>query len=77
MPDSLWERVQPLLPERRRRRRLYPERKPCDDRAALPGTVFVLKTGIGWNQLPRMLFGHHLLPAPVVVDRGRSLASTA
>lgn len=57
MPDSLWERVQPLLPERPPRRRLYPGRKPCDDRAALAGIVFVLKTGIGWNQLPRMLFG--------------------
>jgi len=57
VPDSLWERVQPLLPGRRPRRRLYPGRKPCDDRAALAGIVFVLKTGIGWNQLPRMLFG--------------------
>ena len=57
VPDSLWERVQPLLPERPPRRRLYPGRKPCDDRAALAGIVFVLKTGIGWNQLPRQLFG--------------------
>ncbi len=57
VPDSLWERVQPLLPERPPRRRICPGRKPCDDRAALAGIVFVLKTGIGWNQLPRMLFG--------------------
>ena len=57
MPDWLWERVQPLLPERPPRRRLYPGRKPCDDRAALAGIVFVLKTGIGWNQLPRSWFG--------------------
>ena len=57
VPDSLWERVQPLLPARPPRRRLYPGRRPCDDRAVLAGIIFVLKTGIGWNQLPRMLFG--------------------
>ncbi len=57
MPDSLWERVQPLLPGHPPRRRVYPGRRPCDDRAALAGIVFVLKTGIGGNQLPRMLFG--------------------
>ena len=57
VPDTLWERVAPLLPPHPPRRRLYPGRKPHDDRAALAGIVFVLKTGIGWNQLPREMFG--------------------
>ena len=57
VPDSLWERVAPLLPARPPRRRRFPGRKPVDDRAALAGVVFVLKTGITWNQLPRDLVG--------------------
>jgi transposase len=55
--DTLWERVAPLLPAPAPRRRLYPGRKPLNDRAVLAGIVFVLKTGIGWNQLPREVFG--------------------
>lgn len=30
---------------------------PVDDRAALAGIVFVLKTGISWRELPREVFG--------------------
>jgi transposase len=56
VPDSLWERVAPLLPVRARRRR-FPGRKPVDDRVALAGVVFVLKTGISWNELPGDLVG--------------------
>ena len=56
VPDSLWERVAPLLPRPVRRYR-YPGRKRADDRAALAGVVFVLKTGIAWNQLPRGVCG--------------------
>ena len=57
VPDSLWERVEPLLPPRPPRRHQHPGRKPADDRTALAGIVFVLKTGLGWNQLPRDLLG--------------------
>jgi transposase len=57
VPDALWERVEPLLPARPPRRRRYPGRKALDDRAALAGIVFVLKTGIAWNQLPREVVG--------------------
>jgi hypothetical protein len=32
-------------------------RRPIDDRAALAGIVFVLKTEITWNQLPTGLVG--------------------
>ena len=57
VPDSLWERVAPLLPAHSPRRYRYPGRKRADDRAALAGIVFVLKTGIAWNQLPRSVCG--------------------
>lgn len=49
--DELWERVEPLLPRRKRRRRMG--RPPLSDRAALTGILFVLKTGIPWEDLPR------------------------
>jgi transposase len=57
VPDSLWERVAPLLPARPPRRRRFPGRLPVDDRFALAGIVFVLKTGITWNQLPAEVIG--------------------
>jgi transposase len=49
--DELWELVEPLLPRRERRFR-YPGRKRFPDRQALSGILFVLHTGIAWQQLP-------------------------
>ncbi len=57
MPDRLWKRIAPLLTPPKARRHRYPGRRPIDDRAALAGIVFVLKTGINWNQLPTSLVG--------------------
>ena len=57
VPDGLWERIAPLLPPPKPRRRRYPGRRPINDRAAVAGIVFVLKTGITWNQLPTSLVG--------------------
>jgi transposase len=57
VPDGLWERIEPLLPAPKARRHRYPGRRPIDDRAALAGIVFVLKTGITWNQLSTSLVG--------------------
>ena len=57
VPDGLWERIAPLLPPPKPRRHRYPGRRPIDDRTALAGVVFVLKTGITWNQLPTALVG--------------------
>jgi transposase len=54
VPDGLWERIEPLLPRRRRRFR-YPGRRPLDDRLVLQGILFVLHTGIGWEHLPQEL----------------------
>jgi transposase len=49
--DELWQIVEPIIPKKKRRFR-YPGRKPISDRAALTGILFVLKTGIGWEDLP-------------------------
>jgi transposase len=57
VPEDLWRRVRPLLPTRPPRRRRYPGRLPVDDRAALAGIVFVLKTGITWRELPHDVAG--------------------
>jgi transposase len=50
--DELWEAIQPLLPPPKPRRFRHPGRKPLDDRKALTGILFVLKTGIPWEDLP-------------------------
>lgn len=50
--DQLWERIEPLLPVVERRYR-YPGRKRIPDRKALTGILFVLKTGIPWEDLPQ------------------------
>jgi transposase len=52
--DELWERIEPLIPHRARRRR-YPGRKPLDDRAVLTGILVVLARGIGFERLPKEL----------------------
>jgi len=53
--DRLWSQIAPLLPRPKRRRRRYPGRKPFDNRQVLTGILFVLKTGIPWEYLPREL----------------------
>jgi transposase len=53
LPDELWAEIQPLLPPPKPRRFRYPGRKPIDDRKALTGILFVLKTGIPWEDLPQ------------------------
>jgi transposase len=49
--DELWERIEPLIPGR------VPNpqggRPPVPDRNALTGIIFVLKTGIPWEDLPQ------------------------
>jgi transposase len=50
--DELWYLIEPLLPVKPRRIR-FPGRKPLNNRAALTGILFVLKTGIGWEDLPK------------------------
>ncbi|MFO0843656.1 MAG: IS5 family transposase [Gemmataceae bacterium] len=50
--DALWAAIEPLLPAPKPRRFRFPGRKPIDDRKALTGILFVLKTGIPWADLP-------------------------
>jgi transposase len=50
--NALWERIQPLLPPPPERRFRFPGRKPLDSRKILTGILFVLKTGIAWDDLP-------------------------
>ena len=50
--DALWAIIEPLIPVKPRRFR-FPGRKRLDNRRALTGIVFVLKTGIGWEDLPQ------------------------
>jgi transposase len=53
LPDALWERIKLLLPKPKKRRFRYPGRKPVEDRKVLIGILFVLKTGIPWEDLPQ------------------------
>jgi transposase len=49
--DALWTRIEPLIPKHHSP---TPKggRPPVEDRAALEGILFVLKTGIPWEDLP-------------------------
>jgi len=53
LDDELWELIEPLLPPPKKRRRKNPGRKPKDNRSVLTGILFVLKTGISWEYLPK------------------------
>ena len=50
LPDGLWAIIEPLLTKHRPNPKGGRPRLP--DRAALTGILFVLKTGIGWEDLP-------------------------
>src|SRR5215210_1994912 len=49
--DELWEIVEPLLPEEPPKPK--GGRPRVDDRSALAGIIFVLKSGIPWEMLPQ------------------------
>jgi transposase len=48
--DELWSVVEPLLPRRPERPKVGKPR--ADDRVCLTGILFVLKTGIAWEDFP-------------------------
>jgi transposase len=50
--DELWTRIEPLLPPRKPLSEKG-GRPPVEDRAVLAGILFVLKTGIPWEDLPQ------------------------
>src|ERR671917_1227498 len=51
--DELWSAIEPLLPSEPPK--LKGGRPRCDDRAVLAGIIFVLRSGIPWEMLPREL----------------------
>jgi transposase len=53
--DELWATVERLLPEEPPKPK--GGRPRCSDRAALRGIVFVLRSGLPWEMLPREVFG--------------------
>ena len=48
--DEFWERIEPVLPRRKKQRRGRP-RLPL--RQVVEGIFYVLRTGIQWNAVPR------------------------
>ena len=52
VPDVVWIRIEPLLPEVSRDNSKG-GRPPVGDREVLSGILFVLKTGIPWDHLPQ------------------------
>ena len=50
--DALWSIIEPHIPVKPRRTR-NPGRKPLPDRACFAGILFVLKSGIPWEMLPK------------------------
>jgi len=49
--DQLWKLIEPVIPKHPPRPK--GGRPPVDDRKALTGIIFVLKTGIPWAYLPK------------------------
>ena len=53
LSDELWGVIEPVLPAPPPRRFRFPGRKPISHRQALTGILFVLRTGISWEDLPQ------------------------
>ena len=53
LSNELWEELAALLPLPKPRRYSFPGRKPVDNRKVFTGILFVLKSGIPWEALPR------------------------
>src|SRR5260370_30276203 len=65
LSEEVWERAQPLLPERKPHPR--GGRPPRDDRQMLGAILYVLRTGLQWNALP-----HEIGASTTVYDRFRA-----
>ena len=54
IPDVLWNKIVPLLPSHKRKKRKT-GRPRMNDRKAMSAIFYVLRTGCQWNALPRSL----------------------
>ena len=75
LDDELREFIEPYLPPPKPRRFRYPGRKPLDDCQVLTGILFVLKTGISWEDVHRALLAR-LLGADQI-DFSRAVVDSA
>lgn len=50
--DELWTMFEPLLAAAKSRRFRFPERPPGDNGVALRVILFVLETGVPWEDVP-------------------------
>jgi putative transposase len=64
LSDSLWARIEPLLPKvksryrgRGKQRKHVGGRPPADRRKVMSGILYVLRTGCQWNALPSERYG--------------------
>ncbi len=62
LSDSLWERIEPLLPQpksryrgRGKKRKHIGGRPAADRRKVMTGILYVMRTGCQWNALPKEL----------------------
>ena len=53
IPDDLWERIEPMLPAPKPKKK--PGRPRMEDRKAMAAILYVLDTGCCWKHLPRSL----------------------
>jgi transposase len=57
VPDDVWARVAPLLPQQPERRHRYTGRHRIPDRIALAGILDVLRTGVARREVPPQVVG--------------------
>jgi putative transposase len=55
IPDVLWDKIVPLLPSHKRKKKKKAGRPRMNDRKAMSAIFYVLRTGCQWNALPRSL----------------------
>lgn len=77
---ELWLQLQPLIPAFVLSAKGGARKRTVSDEAALNGILFVLHTGIAWEDLPQSLgygSGHDVLAAAARLERCRGVAETA
>ena len=55
IPDSLWEKIEPIIEGLPKKEKKKPGRPKMDDRQALNAILYLMYTGCQWKALPRCL----------------------